>query len=951
MDRTPSPTEIRALRGERSREEFAALVGVTPLTVYRWELPPGSPELRRPRGKVLERLLLRTGAPQPKAPAEPPTPPLADDADLAELLPALRAIDQCQLDKAEAELVSLLSGGHLHRDAARALASISLAKLQILLRHDTRAAFSTLLGVGDPARLPRQVQLQFHIVAALLHAHSDVQLFNAGKTNHHVALAESLLGDGDGDDRFLLWMAQLLAAAGTWDGAIVARLMERAQRMCALATTPLNRCLTREAMALAGLSFTRLAESARQADEFLRVSATGALPLQQLRALIWRAEMYLEEAAEPSQILQMLEQAEGIHRRNRIADGVHTMLLYRNKGEVLARLARLDEAESALVEAARVGAGIGYTPFRIYTALARLYLQQGRHGDNRALAEQLLQSEGVHREPSHAFARIALQLCDVLAGEAPADWFGRVADELAELRRVSGWPIAYRWVALHALAVTSFAGTLEQAERMLQLGERAIEWSPSPTASALYRRYRGNWLIRAGRLGEARQSLEAALATFEVSGNVPEALFVRRTLANLDAIEERLGADETLRETAEQLAAIGLVPPPLLHAETVTTGVATLPQSNPIESLLVPLQRLATRGLGASILQKELVNIVGELLPGRAIRLDEIDSNGGSTTLLARGGNVDLCFDLSDGVGRRLRVGVGGDLDAAQRAMLSALVAFASLAFEVSALRGFTTQRPERSDSEADASLPGFIAASEAMRRLKADLKRLSGSRSTIIITGESGTGKEVVARAIHDLSRRAACAYVTFNSAAVPRDLFEGQLFGYRKGAFTGASSDHPGVIRAADGGTLFLDEIGELPLDIQPKLLRFLENGEVFPLGERKPVRVDVRVIAATHRDLLQLVREGRFREDLYYRLQVIPVHLPPLRERREDVVALARHFVARLTPDGTDAPAIGRDGEVALMAHAWPGNVRELRNVIERALAFDPLPQVLTSQHLRF
>jgi transcriptional regulator with GAF, ATPase, and Fis domain len=156
--------------------------------------------------------------------------------------------------------------------------------------------------------------------------------------------------------------------------------------------------------------------------------------------------------------------------------------------------------------------------------------------------------------------------------------------------------------------------------------------------------------------------------------------------------------------------------------------------------------------------------------------------------------------------------------------------------------------------------------------------------------------------------------------------------------------------VIRAADGGTLFLDEIGELPLEVQPKLLRFLENGEVFPLGERRPVQVDVRVIAATHRDLARLTRDGKFREDLYYRLQVIPLHVPPLRERREDVVALARHFIVRLTPAGRDAPVLAADGEQKLVAHAWPGNVRELRNVVERSLAFDPLPAILGAEQIR-
>ena len=226
---------------------------------------------------------------------------------------------------------------------------------------------------------------------------------------------------------------------------------------------------------------------------------------------------------------------------------------------------------------------------------------------------------------------------------------------------------------------------------------------------------------------------------------------------------------------------------------------------------------------------------------------------------------------------------------------------------------------------------------------------RLAHSRATVIITGESGSGKEVVARAIHALSQRASKSYVPFNCSTVPRDLFEGQLFGYRRGAFTGATVDHLGVIRAADGGTLFLDEIGELPLDVQPKLLRFLENAEVFPLGEQKPIKVDVRVLAATHRDLMELVREGRFREDLYYRLQVVPLHVPPLRARQEDIPFLARYFLRELSKPA-EPPVLAPDALAALIAHPWRGNVRELRNVIERALALSTGGDVITRKQLR-
>ncbi|WP_373047514.1 sigma 54-interacting transcriptional regulator [Vulgatibacter sp.] len=947
--------EIRALRGERSRAEFAALVGVTPLTVYRWELPPGSPELRRPRGKVLARLRSLVAA---ELPAQPPRPPDAtlDPADEAALLPALRAIDECHLDGAETELVALLSGGALRGDASRALASIALARLHLLARHDARSAFATLLGVGDVARLPRPVQLRFHVVSAHLHAHADLRLFSLGRTNHHAALAEALFGAGDEDERFFLWYAQLTAAISVYEPAMVARLVERSAEMRALATTPLNRCLALEAACLCELSYARAGEASRSVEAFRAASVAAGLPLQQLRALAWGGEVAIEEAEPPPRILEALEQAERIQQRHRIADGVHSMHLHRNEGEVLMRLGRLGEAEAELLEATRIGSSVGFTPFRIYTSLARLYAQRGRIEGTRRIADELLRFEGVHMEHSRAFGRIARILCDVLEGKAEPGWPEAVVENLAAIRRAGAWAIAYRYVAVHAAAICTSAAPLQEAERILQLAERAFESSASLTASALFRRYRGIFLLRTGRHGEARQSLEAALATFQVSGNLPEAALVRRALANLDHLEGRPEAEGHLAESAAALEALGMAVPPLLASEAPPPAAAQTASRLHVDDLVVPLQRLTTRGLGASILQRELVDIATGLLPGRSVALVEVDSEGGILPLGGEvGGPADprRWFDFSDGVGRRLRLGVGGALAPEERAALSSLVSTAALAFEVAALRGFSRERPRQVASRAPAEehvLPGFIAASEPMRRLKAELERLSGSRSTIIITGESGTGKEVVARAIHDLSQRAARPYVTFNSAAIPRELFEGQLFGYRKGAFTGATSDNPGVIRAAEGGTLFLDEIGELPLETQPKLLRFLENGEIFPLGERNPARVDVRVIAATHRELLELVREGRFREDLYYRLQVIPVHIPPLRERRADVVALARFFLRKLTPEGRETPVLSPDAELALVAHGWPGNVRQLRNVIERSLAFDPLPPILTAEHLR-
>ena len=311
-------------------------------------------------------------------------------------------------------------------------------------------------------------------------------------------------------------------------------------------------------------------------------------------------------------------------------------------------------------------------------------------------------------------------------------------------------------------------------------------------------------------------------------------------------------------------------------------------------------------------------------------------------TAPASAASVVTWFEL--GGGRRHRLGITRPIDDATRSSLRVLLVVAGLALQVASLRGL--DRPAPTSAAAVPDIPGLIAVSAGMRNLLADVARLAGSRATVLVSGESGAGKELIAHALHELSPRARRAYVAFNCAAVPSELFEGQLFGYRKGAFTGATADHPGVIRAADGGTLFLDEIGELPLDLQAKLLRFLDAGEVFPLGAQRPLMVDVRVIAATNRDLAVEVNRGRFRQDLFYRLHVVPLLVPPLRERKDDIAPLARHF-ARVIAGDRRPPIFAPDALVALRERSWPGNVRELRNVIERAMAYSPSDVITYAQ----
>jgi DNA-binding NtrC family response regulator len=229
-----------------------------------------------------------------------------------------------------------------------------------------------------------------------------------------------------------------------------------------------------------------------------------------------------------------------------------------------------------------------------------------------------------------------------------------------------------------------------------------------------------------------------------------------------------------------------------------------------------------------------------------------------------------------------------------------------------------------------------FIGGSPSIAAIFSEIEKVVPTKSNILILGESGTGKSLIAELIHKNSPRRDGPFLSLNCSAIPETLLESELFGYRKGAFTGANSDKKGLFMACDGGTLLLDEIGDMPLTTQAKLLKVIESGEVTPLGDVKPVFVDVRLVAATNKDLQSLVGEGRFREDLYYRLDVIQFTMPSLRERKEDIAALAAHFIARFSKEhGKEVRGIEDDVMTAFLGYSWSGNVRELMNVIERCV----------------
>jgi two-component system nitrogen regulation response regulator GlnG len=264
--------------------------------------------------------------------------------------------------------------------------------------------------------------------------------------------------------------------------------------------------------------------------------------------------------------------------------------------------------------------------------------------------------------------------------------------------------------------------------------------------------------------------------------------------------------------------------------------------------------------------------------------------------------------------------------------------------FDLGELTGVVARAMELPRAQADSGDTGgdedqnlpLVGRSPAMQEIYRTVARLTQNDLSVLVTGDSGTGKELIARALHDYGRRRHGQFVALNMAAIPRELIESELFGHEKGAFTGASQRMAGRFAQAEGGTLFLDEIGDMPMETQTRLLRVLQEGEFTTVGGRQPIKTDVRIIAATHQDLPQMIQQGLFREDLYFRLNVVPLRVPPLRERREDIDDLVRHFVALGQREGLTPKSFDADALSVMREHDWPGNVRELENMVRRIAA---------------
>jgi hypothetical protein len=954
-----SPEQVRALRGKLSRAAFAKQLGVTPHTVYRWELPADAKDARRPRGAELEQLQYLTSG-SPVAHADSPPRPATTHADPQEIAVVLGAIERVFRDDWAAgrtELLRVVTQGPASDDA-RAFGASGLALIDVLFRSDSRAALAALapvLRASEERPLSTQPAAYVHAAAAAAHAMPDATLFDIGRVHAHAARAEELAGGAIPEISFLAWLATAVAAVVVADDDQLARAFARLEQLHWTDLPPLLAVHDLQLRALRAVFTGQRSLAGQLNEEAIERARARGYAVAEARSLAMYAVWKLDDLAPPDEVLPLAIQSQRLARSARASAGLHTIFAIRAEGEALLRMGRTAEALDALTQLDGYWTETGTPPLQAVTTVMRTRFLAGRFDALAELAQSLRACTVAALRPvCRAYATMIEALHTYATSMDPNAAIRGFENAAAESK---GWNFLLRDTLVFGCTSYLAPGHEGEARAALRRAQKLLDRFPSPWASAHLRRIEGALVAATGRWTQGRQLLEAAVGTFEAAGDVTAAALAKYLLAGFARAFDDPGAGALLEESRARLEAFGLRLPPSFGAEVRRiadqnrTDASRTQRTEGIERLVAPLARLAVRGADPTLVQRELVNITAELLDNRPVRLEELDSSGSARALA---GSEEVSSELEwvefgDGGGRRLRIGAETPVGADGRAVLGIIATAGGLALEVATLRSVGSARPDRQAGNEGAEIPGLVAASRSMRAVRNEIVHIAASRSTVVIQGESGTGKEVIARAIHDLSTRAAMAYVAFNCATVPRDLFEGQLFGYRKGAFTGATRDHPGVIRSGDGGTLFLDEIGELPLDVQPKLLRFLENGEIFPLGEQRARVVDVRVVAATHRDLDALVRERRFREDLYYRLQVLVLRIPPLRERREDIVPLTRHFL-RLLSKGETPPVLAPDALAKFDGYGWPGNVRELRNVIERALAYSPVPRVLLADHLK-
>ena len=648
-------------------------------------------------------------------------------------------------------------------------------------------------------------------------------------------------------------------------------------------------------------------------------------------------------------------------------------------GQILVQLGDLERAEQILTRTLDVRNSVKFkeTTGAVFDTLAQIHLMRGSYERAGDYLRQASEAYGAYGTQTMRWYEWSLKVLGVKLAIRRGAYDQAVAEAEALVQTAGVPPAEALQAELAACEALVAADRITEAERRLELCEGQLDPRAAPGSWGEFLRIRGAVHESTGRPAAAHHDFAQSASVFDLLGERYHAALSNMALGRIAAKEGRQQAAQRYLDQASSIFGLLSAERDLREVGTIRALVDDAPQiqatGRPAEADEAVVRRLVDAAILPDLLAREVA----------ATLLDSFDVDAAVVYVAAPGGEVRLIASAGcdpevaralgraahgsgeHGTGLLLTEPLGRDYDGQRtctmvttrtptEATARRFRMFAAVARQGFDLCGVRERPPQVIEPAAerplDLLLPGFICASVAMSRVIEQIQRLQGHHLTVLITGESGTGKDLVARAIHGGSPRRHAMFLPFNCTTTTRELADSQLFGHRRGSFTGAVTDHPGLFRSATGGTLFLDEIGDLPLDVQPKLLRFLEQGEVMPVGETRPQSVDVRVLAATNADLEQRVAEGAFREDLYYRLSVIRIPVPPLRERREEIPHLSTFFLREACdefakPDVQLAPATLE----LLTRFWWPGNVRQLRNEIQRAVAMSAPGAEVEPDHL--
>jgi DNA-binding NtrC family response regulator/tetratricopeptide (TPR) repeat protein len=636
-------------------------------------------------------------------------------------------------------------------------------------------------------------------------------------------------------------------------------------------------------------------------------------------------------------------------------------------GQISVRLGNLGRAEQVLNRALDVRSPLQFmreTTGAVFDTLAQIHLIRGNHEEAGRCLQRSREAYGESGAHSHRWYQWSVRVLEgrvALRGGRPQEALA-IANDITQAEDVpSNYAAQAELVAAEGLLAL---GQHEAAEARLEAVSAGIQAGGMTGVWGECLRLRGRVHAKAGRLTEAYHEFGQSVSVFDLLGERYQAGLSYLELGRLAAgAGARSRASRYLNDATAIFEALGAVPD-LADAKTASAAIPAAATGPFIGVQMVDdpaiVRRIVDAAVTPALLAREGTTALLEACDATAAVV--FAHTGPSPKVVAVSGcHEDAARTIAAAAVRALAGSaspmllvepIGRESSAARYAVVSGmrpfqpavvhrfrtLCAVIRQGFELCTARERPLEPAVGATERAlEPVIPGFVCASAAMQRVIDQIQRLQGSDLTVLITGESGTGKDLIARAIHAGSPRREAMFLPYNCTSATRELADSQLFGHRRGAFTGAVADQPGVLRTALGGTLFLDEVGDLPIDVQPKLLRFLEQGEVLPVGETRPIRVDVRVVAATNADLEQRVAEGTFREDLFYRLSVIRIQLPALRERREEIPHLSTFFL-REACERLGKPGVRLSPETLDLfdAFGWPGNVRQLRNEVQRAVA---------------